>query len=89
MTGQLLTARDVAELLGATPATVLRWTRNGELPAFRLPSGAIRYREVELDAWLEERATPRRGAPATTTGAALPLSLSSAPPATTTTREQT
>jgi excisionase family DNA binding protein len=56
MTGQLLTARDVAELLGVTPATVLRWTRQNQLPAVRLPSGAIRYREVELDEWLAVRA---------------------------------
>lgn len=53
----LLTARDVAELLGVTPATVLRWTRQGALPAVRLPSGQIRYRPEELDAWLLRRAT--------------------------------
>jgi hypothetical protein len=32
---------------------VLRWTRRGELPAIKLPGGAIRYRETDLDAWLE------------------------------------
>jgi excisionase family DNA binding protein len=37
--------------------TVLRWTRRGELPAIRLPGGAIRYREDDLNGWLEERAT--------------------------------
>jgi excisionase family DNA binding protein len=41
--------------------TVLRWTRRGELPAIKLPGGAIRYREGDLDAWLVERATPGRG----------------------------
>ena len=60
MTG-LLTAREVADLLGVSSETVLRWTRAGTLPAFRLPGGAIRYRESELDAWLEGRATPGRG----------------------------
>ena len=61
MTGRLLTARAVSELLDVTPATVLRWTRNDELPAIKLPSGQIRYRSDKLDAWLEERATPGRG----------------------------
>jgi excisionase family DNA binding protein len=58
----LLTARQVAELLAVSPETVLRWTRKGELPAIRLPSGAIRYRPDELDRWLAERATnPQTG----------------------------
>jgi excisionase family DNA binding protein len=53
----LLTAREVAGRLGVAPDTVLRWTRRGELPAVKLPGGAVRYREDELDAWLERRAT--------------------------------
>jgi excisionase family DNA binding protein len=70
VTGHLLTARAVAEQLGLSAETVLRWTRDGKLPAFRLPGGAIRFREDELDAWLQERATPRRGVRTTTPGAA-------------------
>jgi len=50
--GPLLTARQVADLLGVSAETVLRWTRRGELPAIRLPGGAIRYRQTELDNWL-------------------------------------
>jgi excisionase family DNA binding protein len=53
----LLTARMVADTLGVSPETVLRWTRRGELPAIRLPGGAIRYREEELEVWLSLRAT--------------------------------
>lgn len=56
MSAPLLTARAVAELLDVSPATILRWTRNGELPAIRLPSGQIRYRQDALDAWLGDRA---------------------------------
>ena len=41
---RLLTAREVAEQLGVSTETVLRWTRRGELPAIRLPGGAIRFR---------------------------------------------
>jgi excisionase family DNA binding protein len=58
----LLTARQVAELIGVSPETILRWARRGELPAIRLPGGAIRFRQDDLDNWLQERtATPRRG----------------------------
>ncbi len=57
MTGQLLTARQVADMIGVSTETVLRWTRRGTLPAIRLPGGAIRYREDELDQWLRVRST--------------------------------
>jgi excisionase family DNA binding protein len=60
MTG-LLTAREVGEILGVSAETILRWTRAGTLPAIRLPSGAIRYREGDLDEWLATRATGRSG----------------------------
>ena len=55
--GQLLTARHVADLLDVSAETILRWTRQGELPAIRLPSGQLRYSAAALDAWLSERAT--------------------------------
>jgi excisionase family DNA binding protein len=57
---RLLTAREVADRLGLTPETVLRWTRRGELPAFKLGS-ALRYREAALDAWLEQHSTAGDG----------------------------
>jgi excisionase family DNA binding protein len=53
----LMTAREVADLLGVSPETILRWTRRGELPAIRLPGGALRYREDDLHQWLDTRAT--------------------------------
>lgn len=55
----LLSARDVADRLGVSTETVLRWTRRGELPAVRLPGGAIRIDPDTLDAWLESRTTGR------------------------------
>ena len=58
MTGRLLTAREVGDLLGVSTETVLRWTRRGDLPAIRLPGGAVRYREPDLEQWLVARATP-------------------------------
>jgi excisionase family DNA binding protein len=44
-------------MLGVSTETVLRWTRRGDLPAIRLPGGAIRYQAQELDAWLAARHT--------------------------------
>ena len=67
---QLLTARAVADMFDVCAETVLRWIRNGQLPAIRLPGGAIRIIESDLDDWLRSRATPERGVLATTTGAA-------------------
>lgn len=64
MSEPLLTARELAEKLGVHVETVLRWTRTGRLPGFRLPSGALRFRESAIEAWLEQRATgaaPREG----------------------------
>lgn len=58
VTGRLLTARALADMLDVTPATVLRWSRRGDLPALRLPSGQIRYRPAEIDAWLAYRSVP-------------------------------
>jgi excisionase family DNA binding protein len=58
VTERLLTAREVADRLGLkTVETVLRWTRRGALPGYRMPGGAIRTREDELEAWLEQHST--------------------------------
>ena len=59
---QLLTVRQVAERLGLkSPETVLVWIRAGKLKAIKLPSGAIRVSEAQLEAHLEAWATPGRG----------------------------
>lgn len=58
MSGErLVTAREVADWLGVTTSTVLRWTKEDKLPGFRLPGGALRYRASDLTEWLEERTT--------------------------------
>jgi excisionase family DNA binding protein len=54
---RLLNAREVAERFGVTVETILRWHRRGKLPGFRLPGGAVRFREADLDAWLDQHAT--------------------------------
>ena len=40
MNDRLLTAGDVAELLGFAPATILDWFEAGRLPAFKLGAGS-------------------------------------------------
>jgi excisionase family DNA binding protein len=57
VSGCLLTTREVAEILGVMPETVLRWIDTRGLPVIRLTSRALRYDEAELDAWLAERTT--------------------------------
>ncbi len=53
MTGRLLTAREVGELVGLSPESVLRRYRAGEIPGFRLGSNVLRFDPSEIDAWLE------------------------------------
>jgi len=52
----LLTARELGEHLGLSPATILDRFERGELPGFRLfgrKGGPVRFRESEIDAALE------------------------------------
>jgi excisionase family DNA binding protein len=52
---RLLTAREVAELLGVSAATVLDRWQAGQLPGFRLwgsERGPVRFRQSELEAVL-------------------------------------
>jgi excisionase family DNA binding protein len=51
---RLLTAREVAARLAVSTGALLRWTRDGKVPAVKLPSGAIRYVPDEVDDWLAE-----------------------------------
>ena len=70
MAERLLTAREVAERLAVSTETVLRWYRRGEIPGIRLPGGAIRFREGDIEARLEKWATPSRGVSTTPASAA-------------------
>jgi excisionase family DNA binding protein len=75
VSGRLLTARELGEAIGVSAETVLRWTRQGELPAIRLPGtarGRLRYRPEDVDAWLEQHGTgaASRGASPTQDGRA-------------------
>ena len=51
-----MNARELAAMFGVSVETILRWHRSGRLPAgFRLASGVLRWREDELERWLESR----------------------------------
>jgi len=61
VTEPLLTARQVAELLGLAPATVLDRFERGHLPGFRLfgrKGGPVRFRLEEIEATLEQWRAP-------------------------------
>jgi excisionase family DNA binding protein len=58
---RLLTARELAELLGMSASWVLDEWEAGRLPGFKLGDGRaapVRFRLAEVEGWLETR---RRG----------------------------
>ena len=56
MSEQLLTARELAELLGLSADTILDRFEAGDLPGFRLfgkKGGPVRFRQSEIEELLE------------------------------------
>jgi excisionase family DNA binding protein len=49
---RLLTARELADLLGFAAGTVVDWAERGDVPAFKV-GGRLRFRESEVLGWLE------------------------------------
>jgi excisionase family DNA binding protein len=49
----LLTAKQLAELLGTRTNTVYDLASAGELPSLKVPGVGRRFRESEVSAWLE------------------------------------
>jgi excisionase family DNA binding protein len=58
VTEPLLTARELADLLGFSAATVVDWAEQGKLPAFKV-GGRLRFRLAEVEEWLEGRRVVR------------------------------
>jgi excisionase family DNA binding protein len=54
VTERLLTAAELAELLGFAAGTIVDWAERGTIPAFKL-GGRLRFRESEVLAWVETR----------------------------------
>lgn len=50
---QMLTTREVATFLCKSDQTIVRWVKNGRLPARKSPSGTYLYRLEDVEAVLE------------------------------------
>ena len=50
----MLTASQLAEVLGFQPGTIVGWYERGELPGYRI-GGRLRFRESEIVEWLDQR----------------------------------
>lgn len=56
MSGRLLQVKDVADQLGVSYSTVLRWGADGRLPApYRIGTNALRFDAAEFEAWLASK----------------------------------
>jgi type II secretory ATPase GspE/PulE/Tfp pilus assembly ATPase PilB-like protein len=55
MAERLYSTRQVADLLGATPATIDTWIAHGWLPSEHLPEGSVRVSEAGLVRFLRDR----------------------------------
>jgi predicted DNA-binding transcriptional regulator AlpA len=50
----LLTLTEVLDLLGISRSSLEKWRRRGEGPVtIRLPNGQLRFRQSDLDEWIE------------------------------------
>jgi excisionase family DNA binding protein len=53
VTEPLRTAREIGELLGFSPATIVDWAEHDRIPCFKI-GGRLRFRESEVLEWLEQ-----------------------------------
>ncbi len=49
---ELLSSRQVAEMFAVSVATVGRWARDNSVPNIRTPSGRLRFRREDVEAFL-------------------------------------
>lgn len=55
MAKSMLKQREVAEMLGVTNETLLRWRNEGIAPPhIKLPSGLVRFRIEDVEKWLKK-----------------------------------
>jgi excisionase family DNA binding protein len=57
--GRLLTINEVADLLGVPVATIYRWRHVGDGPPGYRIGRHVRFRRVDVEAWIESRADAR------------------------------
>lgn len=61
---EILNAQQAAEYLGITLDTLRQKVQRRELPHFRMsdkPNGHLRFRQSDLDAWIDARLVPATG----------------------------
>lgn len=70
---RLVTASELADMLGFAAGTIVDWAEAGTIPAFKL-GGRLRFRLSEIESWLEERRLngPGAGGDASPTPTAAP-----------------
>ena len=61
MAKDILTGKEVAEYLQVTERTLYRLAQEGKIPAFKV-GNSWRFRREDLDQWIRDQTTARRGA---------------------------
>lgn len=51
----LMTIKELAELLGVSVSTIIRWSDAGEIPAPMTIGGSVRWKRATIEAWLSEK----------------------------------
>lgn len=60
MNDKLLTAEQVAEMLGFTVGTIYNLVSQGRIPYIKLSKRALRFRADEIDKWIKEKSQEER-----------------------------
>ena len=63
---KLLKIREVGELLQMSPKTIYNWVHSGDIPYFKVykgrgSAGVIRFRQSDLERWLQSRKRINQG----------------------------
>lgn len=61
MANEILTIREVAELLEINEKTAYKLAANSKLPGFRV-GGSWRFKRSAIDAWIDAQSAPKGGA---------------------------
>lgn len=59
MLQKLMTVEEVSDLLSVKKSTIYQWTHIGFIPHIKL-GNKVRFRESDIEAWLEKRAVKGR-----------------------------
>ena len=56
---RMLNSAEIADVLGMSVSTIRKWVHYGYIPHVKL-GRAVRFREKDVEAWIEERAEKGR-----------------------------